>query len=210
MPRLTNVGSRVFSGIDFDARYDLDLGKVGLPNMGGINFGAAGYYQTIDKSRASETSPLDDQYKGRESGNRLQRVRYRLGWSDDTWSVTAFANYVGHAAINNNLPVPPCFWGVGFGPGSCYAGSQYFGPSNIYPNITPATVMFDLTIGYQTGEMPANQYLRNIGVQFTINDIFDEQPPFIVGARGNGSIRAFDNGFSDLQRTFTLMLTKTW
>jgi hypothetical protein len=31
-----------------------------------------------------------------------------------------------------------------------------------------------------------------------------------VGARGNGPIRAFDNNFSDLQRSFTLTLTKVW
>jgi len=31
-----------------------------------------------------------------------------------------------------------------------------------------------------------------------------------VGARGNGAIRAFNEGFSDLQRTFTFQITKTW
>jgi hypothetical protein len=67
-----------------------------------------------------------------------------------------------------------------------------------------------LTVGYTTGERPANRYLRNIGLQLTINDIFDKAPPFIVGARGNGSIRAFDNAFIDLQRSFTLQITKTW
>jgi uncharacterized protein (DUF927 family) len=76
--------------------------------------------------------------------------------------------------------------------------------------MSPATVYFDLSVGYQTGEMPTNTYLRNIGVQFTINDLFDKPPPFQVGARGNGSIRAFDNSFPDLQRTFTLTLTKVW
>jgi hypothetical protein len=76
--------------------------------------------------------------------------------------------------------------------------------------MAPAVVYFDLTIGYQTGEKPANEYLRNIGIQFTVNDILDKPPPFEVGARGNGSIRAFENAFSDLQRSFTLTLTKTW
>jgi hypothetical protein len=76
--------------------------------------------------------------------------------------------------------------------------------------MAPAAVWFDLSIGYQTGDMPANEWLRNIGVQFTVLDLFDEAPPFQVGARGNGSIRAFNEGYSDLQRTFTLQLTKTW
>jgi hypothetical protein len=123
-----------------------------------------------------------------------------------------FANYFGHAAnnINGANLIPPCFYQPGFGPGSCFAGSQYYGPADIFPNITPATVFFDLTVGYQTGEMPANEYLRNIGIQLTINDILDKKPPFIVGARGNGAIRAFDNAFIDLQRTFTLTVTKVW
>jgi iron complex outermembrane receptor protein len=215
---LTNIGSRVFSGIDFDVRYDFDLSNVGLPNMGAINIGAAGFYETIDKSRANANQPLVHVFEGKDSGNHLQRVRYRLGWSDDTWSVTAFANYFGHGAntatlgVNfpgNNL-IPPCFYQQGFGPGSCYAGSSFFGPYSTYPNMAPAVVYFDLTVGYQTGETPANKYLRNIGVQLTVNDIFDKPPPFEVGARNNGSIRAFENAFPDLQRTFTLTLTKTW
>ncbi|HMI94927.1 MAG TPA: TonB-dependent receptor [Micropepsaceae bacterium] len=215
---LTNLGSRVFSGIDFDARYDFDLANVGLTNAGSINIGAAGFYETIDKSRANDTSALVHVFEGKDSGNHLQRVRYRLGWSDDTWSVTAFANYFGHGAntatlgVNfpgNNL-IPPCFYTAATTAGSCFPGSQHFGPYLTYPNMSPATVYFDLTVGYQTGEMPANTYLRNIGVQFTINDIFDKPPPFQVGARNNGSIRAFDNSFPDLQRTFTLTLTKVW
>ena len=75
---------------------------------------------------------------------------------------------------------------------------------------TAHLIGWDLSIGYQTGEAPANQYLRNIGIQFTINNILNKEPPFQVGARGNGSIRAFDNNFSDLQRSFTLTLTKVW
>ncbi len=55
-------------------------------------------------------------------------------------------------------------------------------------------VLFDLSIGYQTGEMPANEWLRNIGIQLTIVDIFDRPSPFMVGARGNGAIRAFNEG----------------
>jgi len=215
---LTNIGSRVFSGIDFDVRYDFDLAKAGLMDAGSINIGAAGFYETLDKSRATETSPLVHVYQGKDSGNHLQRVRYRLGWSDDTWSVTTFANYFGHGAggavlgvnFNGNNLIPPCFYAPGNAAGSCFAGSQFFGPYQTYPNMSPAVVFFDLTVGYQTGEKPANEYLRNLNLQFSVNNIFDKPPPFQVGARGNGSIRAFDNTFIDLQRTFTFTITKTW
>ena len=106
--------------------------------------------------------------------------------------------------------MPPCFYAPGFAPGSCFAGSPYYGPLNYWPNMTPAVVYWDLSFGYQTGDRPANIYLRNIGVQFTIDDIFDKPPPFQVGARGNGAIRAFDNGYVDTQRLFTVTLTKVW
>jgi len=213
---LTNLGSRVFSGLDFSIRYDYDLG-----DFGSVNVGAAGYYQFIDKSRALAEGGLDNRYEGKDSGNRLQRVRYRLGWANPTWNVTLFANYFGHGATGStvenqgvnasgNALIPPCFYQTGFGPGSCYPGSPYYGPYDTYPNMAPAAVWFDLSIGYQTGEVPANEWLRNIGVQFTVLDLFDEAPPFQVGARGNGSVRAFNEGYSDLQRTFTLQLTKTW
>ncbi|HEY4265358.1 MAG TPA: hypothetical protein VGM72_08570, partial [Micropepsaceae bacterium] len=201
-----------FAGIDFNGRYDFDLDRVGLNNFGSLNIGAAGFYEITDKSRTDAASPIIDNYVGQNSGNRLQRVRYRLGWADDSWSITAFANYFGHGAVNvngNNL-IPPCFYAAGFSPGSCFAGSPYYGPYVTYPNFSPPTVYFDLTVGYQTGEIPANEYLRNIGVQLTVNDIFDKQPPFQVGARGSGSIRAFDNAFTDLQRTFTITVTKVW
>jgi hypothetical protein len=215
---LTNFGSRVVSGIDFDARYDFDLSKVGLMEAGALNIGATGYYQTILKDRGSVTSDLVHTYIGKDSGNHLQRVRYRLGWSNDTWSVTGFANYFGHGAagselgvnFNGNKLIPPCFYIPTSSAGSCFAGSPHFGPYLTYPNMSPAVVYLDLSIGYQTGETPANEYLRDIGVQFTVNNFLDKPPPFQVGARGNGSIRAFDNAFSDLGRTFTLTVTKTW
>jgi outer membrane receptor protein involved in Fe transport len=210
---LTNLGSRVFSGIDFVIRYDYDLGE-----WGSLNVGAQGYYQLIDKVRALETSALDDRFEDQDSGNRLQRVRYRVGWANPTWNVTLFANYWGHGNYGddagNNLNgvalIPPCFYEPGAGPGSCYPGSPYYGPQDPYNNMLPADVHFDISIGYQTGEMPANQWLRNIGVQFTIVNIFDKVSPLSVNARGNGGIRLHSEGLSDLQRTFTLQLTKTW
>ena len=45
--------------------------------------------------------------------------------------------------------------------------------------MTPAVVFSTCRVGYQTGEMPANEWLRNIGVQFTIVNIFDEPSPFM-------------------------------
>ncbi len=213
---LTNIGKRDFGGIDFDFRYDFDLGKIGYGNSGALNIGALGYYEVTDKSRASETSPVDSIYtSGRDSGNHLKRVRYRFGWSNETWSATLFANYFGHGQFRNGQDVtgqrlvPPCFYAPGFGPGSCFPGSPYYGPLTNWPNMTPAVLFWDVSLGYNTGEAPANPYLRNIGIQFTVNDIFNKEPPFNVGVAG-GTIHAFDAAFPDLQRAFSVTLTKVW
>jgi outer membrane receptor protein involved in Fe transport len=209
----TNIGSRVLSGIDFVVRYDYDLGE-----WGSINVGASGYYRIIDKTRPVEGGALDDEFQDRDSGNRLQRVRYRLGWANPTWNVTLFGNYIGHGnygddfgmELDGNSLIPPCFYAPGFAPGSCYPGSPYYGPQDVFYNMLPATVLFDLSIGYQTGETPTNEWLRNIGIQFTVNNIFDEPGPMTLNARGNAGIRWHTEGLSDLQRTFTLQLTKVW
>jgi hypothetical protein len=39
--------------------------------------------------------------------------------------------------------------------------------------VSPAQVYFDLSIGYQTGDRPANEYLRGVDIQLTVNDILD-------------------------------------
>ena len=125
---LTNIGKRDFGGIDFDFRYDFDLGKVGLANAGALNLGAAGYYELTDKSRASDATPYDFVYTDKDSGNHLKRVRYRLGWANDTWNATVFANYFGHGQflngqnVNGANLVPPCFYAPGSAPGACFPG----------------------------------------------------------------------------------------
>ena len=215
---LINIGKRDFGGIDFDFRYDFDLAKIGLPDTGALNVGAAGYYEITDKSRSSDSSPYDFVYMNKDSGSHLKRVRYRLGWANDIWNATVFANYFGHGQFGSppgqNVAgaklVPPCFYAPGFSPGACFPGSPYYGPLATWPNMSPAVVFWDVSLGYTTGERPANPYLRNIALQLNVNDVFDKAPPFQVGARGNGSIRAFDNAYPDLQRTFTFTITKTW
>jgi len=40
-------------------------------------------------------------------------------------------------------------------------------------------------LGYSTGEELSIEYLRNISVFFTVNNIFDRDPPFGYGGRQN-------------------------
>jgi outer membrane receptor protein involved in Fe transport len=208
----TNQGISEFSGIDFDARWDFDIA-----NYGTFHVGASGYYELNQRSQDAPGEPWNESYEGeRHSGARLQRVRYRAGWTDGTWNVVTFFNYRGHGPLNNIgiLMTPPCFYATGFGPGSCFPGSQYFGPydEGFMNHFTPATVLVDLSLGYNTGDMFTNTYLHNINISFTITNLLDKDPPWGPNAEASQlrNIQAFNQSYSDLTRQFSLAITKTW
>jgi iron complex outermembrane receptor protein len=202
----TNIGYAKFSGVDFDTRYDWDLG-----NWGSWNIGASGYYELNYQQRTNDTTPIADRYVGKNSGSRLKRVRARLGWTDGAWSIVAFANYKGHGPEDLRLVPPPCYWQPGFGPGSCYPGSAYFPQEHPgFTNYSPANVLFDLAVGYRTGDGPANAYLKNVGFQLAVQNLLNKVPPFLYGADRGRDWRAFDTGYSQLQRTVTFTVTKVW
>jgi hypothetical protein len=207
-----NRGIRELSGIDFDGRWDFDFA-----NWGTFHVGASGYYQVDDRSQVDPSEPWDETYEGvRHSGARLQRVRYRAGWTDGTWNVVTFFNYRGHGALHGPglVMMPPCFYAVGFGPGSCYPGSPYYGPydQNFYPAFSKATVLVDLSIGYNTLDTFTNPYLHNINIGFTITNLLDKDPPWGLNAEANAlrNIQAFDRTYPDLTRQFSLTVTKAW
>ena len=173
----TNRGISRLSGADFDGRWDFDIGEYGT-----VNVGASGYYELNDRSQGVPGGPWTETYEGvRHSGGRLQRVRYRLGWNDKTWNVVSFFNYRGHTALNGPglIMMPPCYYAPQFGPGSCYPGSPYYGPydEGFFPHFSKATVLVDLSIGYNTSDMFTNEYLHNINVTLTINNLLDKAPP---------------------------------
>jgi len=82
---------------------------------------------------------------------------------------------------------------------------------NGYTNIEPSQYLFDLSLGYDTGETPANTYLQNIGINLVVRNITGRHPAFEYGpsARGRG-FSAYDILKSDDGRTWNLILTKTW
>jgi outer membrane receptor protein involved in Fe transport len=205
----TNLGYVQLQGIDFDIRYDWDWG-----DWGNWNAGVTGYYEVDFEEQANPSAPIDSRYENQDSGNRLQRARFRLGWTNGTWSLTGFANYKGHSAksAGQNLPLPNCYWHADFGPGSCYPGSPYYpqeGP--IFDDSAPGHYEFDLNVTYDTGEMPANEYLRNVNVSISVLNLFDRKPPFMYTSRSRArEIRAYDTRWSEFQRYITLTITKSW
>ena len=123
-------------------------------------------------------------------------------------------NYTGHIEqdVNGAIVLPDCFHAVGGGPGGCYPGSPYYGPYAQFPLHSPATALVDLTFGYNTGDAPANEYLRNINIQFAVTNLMDKNPPLGVHPlrnRGTGVV-AYDRNYNDLKREVSVSITKTW
>jgi outer membrane receptor protein involved in Fe transport len=78
-------------------------------------------------------------------------------------------------------------------------------------NYEPAWITFDLSIGYKTGDRPANEYLRNLGFQLVFNNILDKKPSFAYQiAFSGGSPRAFDDHQDPMQRIISFAVTKAW
>ena len=209
----TNLGYHEVSGVDFNSRYDFDLG-----DLGAWNVGITGSYELMDKTQTTPGTLAVEKLTG-DSGYQL-RWRGRLGWASsegvtDGLSVTGFVNFFPHSLNVTNSGTPPsCYWGVGFGPGSCYAGSPYFGPFATFPNHSPGLYTFDISFGYQTGTKPSFEYLRNINFQLTINDLLNKAPPFgyrTTSGRGTAAFVTGDGAYiNPLQRYVSFVITKAW
>jgi outer membrane receptor protein involved in Fe transport len=215
-----NVGEAEYEGIDFNLRYDWEWG-----NMGSFHVGASGAYRLKKQTRSDpEGCWVDPLYEecldgtGRltAEGNQLERVRYRAGWTNGTWNFTTFFNYFGHHQndVFGARLLPDCFYREGFAAGDCYPGSPYFGPypNDKFPIMSPANVLVDVTLGFNTGTRSTNEYLHNINIQFGVTNLLDKTPPLGVQplrSRGTG-VALYDRLYPDLAREVSVTITKQW
>ena len=80
-----------------------------------------------------------------------------------------------------------------------------------YTNIIPSYYTFDLSLGYNTMDAPANEYLRNIGVQLVVNNLFDRQAAYGYRiATGGGNPCTCDLQGSNAGRQISIIMTKAW
>ena len=175
-----NVGWQRTTGIDWQASYDWEWG-----NLGAFNAGITGTYYLSQESQVPG-GVIDDFYHttfgtlngveqvGVESRPRL-KYRTRLGWSDGTWSVTGFMDYEQH--FFHTQAAPPNVNFACITPGGTVGGlPNYTNPCWVsdYTNFMPSYYTFDLSVGYDTGDRPANEYLRNISIQLVVQNITDK------------------------------------
>ena len=142
----------------------------------------------------------------------LPRLNYRarLGWSGGPFSATVFWNHQSHyfefrtlVPPNVNLQCTTAGGTLGGGTLPCAIGNFSF--------IQPAWDTVDLSLGYNTGDMPVNDYLKRITLQLTVVNLMGKHAPFEYGP--NSQTRN-PSGFSILApnygRVIGLTLIKTW
>ena len=217
-----NIGWQAVNGIDFSASYDWDMGA-----WGAWNTGVTGTYVLDNKSQGGPgqavisiyKSPLSPTSSAVDDGGAL-KYRARLGWSNDSgWNVTGFMNFIPHFNSDTQQLPPACFL---IGNTACNASglpqfAQYTMQYSTLTNLVPGLYTFDLSIGYNTGDSPANEYLRNIGLQLTISNILDKQAPYAYqinppgGAQGHAYYSTTQGTSLGIDgRVFTVVVTKTW
>jgi hypothetical protein len=225
-----NTGWEELSGIDFDIRYDWDMGA-----WGSANVGMSGWYELRNRSQDSPLDTINSTYTetiggivvGANSGHQLQRARFRAGWQDMEahWNVTLGATWNPHR-FNGGAP-PPCYWREDFGPGTaqglCYPGAPYY-PQPVYTapsgtpqptqrfggQLTPSDMFFDIAVSYNTGDAPANPYLQNLRIGVNVNNVLNRLPSAIDydPRTSSGSPRIREG--NDFQRTVAVTVTKVW
>lgn len=189
-----NAGFIERSGIDFSAHYNYPIGE------GAIQAGVDGSYTLRILSQGIVGTPVingfDLEACNCNTTTPLQKDRFNLGWTDGTYTAMGFLNYTSHWFANQASP-----------PASFLASFPN------YSDIVPAFVTIDLSLGYNTGEMPVNPYLKNISFNFVVLDILDKKVPFTydVTTQGqNPSAFSSAQGETPLGRQINFIVTKQW
>jgi hypothetical protein len=214
-----NQGWLKLDGIDFNVSYDWDMG-----NIGAFNIGAIGTYYMHQLNEAVPGAPgsvIEDSFNtvtGSANAfsrgvSTLPRFRYRgrLGWSNGPWNITGFMDYQSHyyhtmtapPNVNGNFCTSTVFGAPAGGTFPCF--------NSAYNNLQPPWYSFDLSLGYDTGDVPSNPYLKNIGIQVIIQNIFDKESFHQYRVATQGGQVCTCNPLQGLYgRQVSIILSKTW
>jgi hypothetical protein len=214
-----NKGFLKLDGIDWSASYDWDWGDIGA-----FNIGIIGTYYLHQTEQTVEGAEITDNFyttnaqggvneaEGVAEDPRM-RYRARVGWANGPWSLTAFMDYVGHFYHAQGAPpnVNGNFCASNGGLDAAGGGGTFPCAIEGYTNTLPSQYTFDLSLGYNTLDGPANEYLRNIGVQIVVQNIFDRQGSYGYRISTGGGNPCTCDITKNLQgRTISLILTKEW
>ncbi|MBL8550234.1 MAG: TonB-dependent receptor [Hyphomonadaceae bacterium] len=177
-----NGGSTKADGWDLSAEYQWDS-SWGHMRVGGI----AEYITAWDVAPVAG-APSTDQ--NNQFGYPPQfKFRGNVGWSDDVGpgdlSANVFLNYTNSYHIDASLL-----------PGA--VGAQY-------TEIESYTTT-DLSLIYEFGDQAG--LASNVQIAFSVQNVFDDQPPLVLNASGVGGILFDPSNASPLQRVFQLQVGK--
>ena len=202
-------------GVDWNASYDLDLGDYGAWNTGITGtYYLHRFVQTVNGGAIIDMFHQNIQAAGgipQKGVETLPRMIYRarLGWSNGTYSVTGFLNYQSH--FYAPFQVPPNVNFQCISPGGTVGGGSLPCAISNYSNIEPSWYTIDLSLGYNTGDTPANDYLKNMTIQLVIQNLMGIHSPFEYGATFSGrNVAAYDVLKPDFGRIIGITLLKNW
>jgi len=206
------------SGIDWNASYDIDLGP-----LGAWNTGITGTYYlhsfmqavtggpVVDGLHTSNLSPAGGiAQNGVETAPRM-KYRARLGWSDGPYDVAGFMNYQSHY-FSPIETIPP---NVNFqctSPGGTVGGGTFPCAISNFTSYEPNFITFDISLGYKTGDIPANDYLKHLTIQFTVQNLLNKHSPFeyLPNNAAGRQAAAYDITRPNSGRTIGVTLLKNW
>ena len=216
------TGFQHVTGVDFNASYDIDLGDLGAWNTGITGtYYLHRWYATLNGVPAVDVFheniqpaggiPQNGVANGSTGNGGAPRFIYRarLGWSNGPFSVTGFLNYQSH--FFTGWPVPPNVNLQCTSSGGTVGGGTFPCAISNWSNIEPSWYTFDLSFGYNTGDIPANEYLKNLTVQLTIQNLMGKHASFEYGPLSNTrNWAAYDILKSNTGRIIGLTLVKNW
>ena len=210
-----STGFLKVDGVDWNASYDLDLGDLGAWNTGITGtYYLHRYNATINGGTVVDLFHQNIQGAGGIPQNGVETLprmiyRARLGWSNGPWTATGFVNYIGHYYAP--WPVPPNVNNQCTSAGGTTGGGTFPCSISNWSNIEPSWYTFDLSLGYNTGDMPANEYLKNITLQLTIQNLMGIHSPFEYGpSTSTRSISGYDILKPDTGRVVGVTVLKNW
>jgi hypothetical protein len=216
-----NIGFQALDGVDFNINYDWDMGSFEGIDLGHWNAGVNGTYNIKNDSQDTPTSALISNFTLNADAH-LQKVRGHVSYRGEfdngsSLSASVFVNNIGHFGPSTNPLPPACFQ---LGNPTCASYGAAFAPYTTQSNLgvkVDSVNTFDLSVGYNTGDMPDNPYLKHVSLQLTVNNIFDTDPPFEyeVSPPGGGKPHAFYTSTASPEinpngRIINIVLSKDW
>jgi len=182
----SNLGYYNYSGVDVGVNYSLPLKKIGAPSLGRLDF------------RLDMTFSQRADFKSLPSVATLEQAGH-YGLSDGTPYAKTRFNQRTTWNVGN--------WNVGYNwryIGSTTVEADQAAPLPAYAKIKGISY-FDLNVGYQV--------LKNLKLSATINNAFNQQPPFIgtgVGPSASNYGNTFPSFYDVIGRRYTGTATVTF